>query len=78
MSYHGFTLRLPESVYAEVTRRKRKSLTAYVVEAVVEKLARDREAEIRMGLQSLVGSVDPEEFALWETAQREAMKKIDD
>lgn len=74
MSFHGFTLRLPETVYQEVKKRKRKSVTAFVVEAIEEKLAREKDSDIRRGLQSLSGSVDEAEFALWMKAQEEAMR----
>lgn len=69
---------MPKEVYSEVKKRKRTSVTAYVVEAVEEKLARDKEEEIREGLLSLVGSVDRDEIEPFLEAQRRAFAKGDD
>gem|GEM_PF-6613715 len=73
----SFTLRMPSEVYAQVRKRKKKSVTEFVIEAVEEKLAREREEEIRLGFESLAEDFDRGEFELWAGAQHRAMKHID-
>jgi hypothetical protein len=78
MASKGFTLRLPTDLYKALKKRKKKSMTAYVVEAIQEKVARDSEEEMARDLECLAGSVDSDEFALWMKAQRKAMKHAGD
>lgn len=78
MSYHGFTLRLPSAIFEEVKRRKRKSVAAFVVEAVEEKLAREKEEELRLGFMNLAGGVDREEIQPLLDAQKRALARADD
>ncbi|MBI3743488.1 MAG: hypothetical protein HY261_04295 [Chloroflexi bacterium] len=56
--------------------RKHRSLTGYIVEAVEEKLARDREEELRLGFASLAGTAD-DDSAAWIGAQRGSMGEVD-
>ena len=74
----SFTLRMPLDVYAKVRERKRKSVSEFVIEAVQEKLDREQEEEVRLGFESLAADFDQAEFELWSSAQRQAMKRIDD
>lgn len=68
---------MPEDQYLEATKRKRKSLNQFILEAVEEKLVRERQAEYAAGFANLAGSVDDESRA-WLETQREAMRRIDD
>lgn len=76
MSVKAITLRLPEQTYAEALSRKRASLTEFILEAVEEKLAKERENEIRMGLANLAGDLD-EDLEPWMDTQRRTMKHLD-
>lgn len=78
MAHKNMTLRLPFELYQRVVGKRRKSFNAFVVEAIEEKIEKEREEELRKGLRSLAGSVDPEEFAFWMEAQRKAMQHVDD
>jgi hypothetical protein len=78
MDRKTLSLRLPFDVYRRLVERSRKSINSFVVQAVTEKLEREREEEIAAGLATLAGSVDEQEFALWMKAQRKAMEHIDD
>lgn len=78
MAAKTFTMRMPEDVYAQVKARKKGTVTSFVMDAVREKLARERRAELARGFQNLTGSVDMDEVLPWMGAQREAMKHIDD
>lgn len=69
----SFTLRLPLQVYEQVASRKSRSITSFIVEAVEEKLARDRQEELARGFASLVGDQD-EDVPTWLELQREAMQ----
>ena len=51
-------------------------MTSYIVTALNEKVARDREAELAAGVASLAGPSGPETEA-WIESQRIAMSKID-
>ena len=73
-----FTLRLPLELYRRIAGRRRRGMTAYVIEAVEEKLAREREDEVRAGFRTLAGSVDREEWDVLDKLQREAMTHVDD
>ena len=77
MAAKVFTLRLPEDVYEQLVARPKKSVSGYVVDAVREKLARDRREELRKSYQNLV-PVDMDEVEPWMRAQEEAMRHIDD
>jgi hypothetical protein len=78
MSTKSFTLRMPIELYGQVAARKQKSVTGFVLEAVQEKLAREREEEIRRGFESLGEDFDWDEYNLWAGLQRKAMKHVDD
>lgn len=65
-------------VYGEVSKRKRKSVTEFVLEAVEEKLAREREAELFKGFQSLVPEADLEVTERLMELQKKAMARVDD
>jgi len=77
MDAKSFTLRMPVDLYQRVSARKKKSVSQFVMEAVQEKLDRETEEEVRLGFESLAKDYDPEEYELWATAQRRAMKHID-
>jgi hypothetical protein len=77
MEGKAFTLRLPDNLYRDIAARKSKSLSAYIVQAVEEKLARDREDELRKGFASLAGDQDSD-VTSWMSAQQKAMTHIDD
>jgi hypothetical protein len=58
----AFALRRPISVYSEVDCRKRRSITELVLEALEEKLTREREEELRKGFYCLVEGDDQAAF----------------
>lgn len=62
-------------MYRGVVARKRKSVTAFVLEAVEEKLSREKDEELRRGFESLAGPIDHETRA-WIEAQRAAMGRV--
>jgi len=72
----SLTLRLPASLYKEMASRRSKSITAYIVEAVEEKIARERQEELAAGFATLVGS-DEDAGNSWQSAQQKAMKHVD-
>jgi len=75
MKARTLSVRIPEDAYIELSQRKSKSLNEFIVQAVQEKLIREREAQYAAGFASLVGS--DAEVESWQRAQREAMKHID-
>lgn len=77
MNMKTFTLRIPENLFEEVAKRKRKTTAEYVLEPVAEKVSRDREAELIRGFESLVADEDDSEASAWMGAQTEAMGRID-
>lgn len=78
MPTKNFTLRLSLQTYAEVDARKKRSIAEYVMEAIEEKIARDKERDLSLGFESLAGSVDEEELSGLMRAQRTVMNRIDD
>ena len=77
MDPKSFTLRMPLDLYNQIAIRKQKSVTGFVIEAVQEKLDREREEEIQRGFQQLGADFDWEEYELWAGLQQKAMKHID-
>ncbi len=69
---------MPIEVYRQVESRKRRSVTEFVLQAVEEKIARERQEELQRGFETLAGSFDEEESRNFASAQREAMKRVDD
>jgi hypothetical protein len=69
---------MPNEMYEQVAARKKQSMTQFVIDAVQEKLERDRREEMRKGFESLADDFDADEFALWNAAQRATAKHIDD
>jgi len=76
MEYKSITLRIPSDLYKQVVVRESSSVTSYIVTAVNEKVARDREAELAAGFALLAGPIGPETEA-WIESQRIAMSQID-
>src|SRR4051794_3880870 len=76
MDDKAFTLWLPGNLYHQIECRKAKSLTAYILQPVEEKLARDREEQLRIGFASLADAALDEDAELWMQAQRTAMKNV--
>ena len=75
MSQRAFTLRLTPEMFARI-REHGGSTTGFIVEAIEEKLARERREAIRRGFESLADKPDAES-GQWIEAQREAMKRVD-
>ena len=75
--YTALTLRLPEKTYKEVKAKKGRSVTGYIVEAVEEKIQREREEEIAAGFACLAGEKIDKETKFWLKAQKRAMKHGD-
>jgi hypothetical protein len=78
MDAKNFTLRMPLDLYQRVAHRKKKSVSEFVIDAVREKLDREREEEVRIGFESLAQDYDQPEYDLWAGAQKRAMKHADD
>ena len=76
MSTKSLTLRLTQETYREVEARKKGSITGYIVEAIREKLERDKQEELEKGFESLAGPRD-KQTDLWLREQRKAMKNVD-
>ena len=75
MSEKSFTMRMSEETYEEVKRRADRSVTQFVREAVVEKLARARGEEIEKGLLTLID--DDEDMSTIQASQRKAIENAD-
>ncbi|MEI8282659.1 MAG: hypothetical protein WCG75_09670 [Armatimonadota bacterium] len=82
METKAFTTRLPlqvcEAMATYVAEKKASSVNQFVTEAVEEKLARDRQDELRKGFALLGEDFDSSEVEPWIDLQREAAKHIDD
>ena len=76
MRTKNLTLRIPEAVYRQVAEQKHGTATGYIVQAIEEKLARDRDSELKKGFACLAGEPDDESSG-WIEAQKEAMKRVD-
>lgn len=72
----SLTLRLPLELYRELTLRKKKSVSQFVVDAVTEKLARERQEELARGFAELAGPID-DETSEWMKAQEQAMQHVE-
>ena len=64
-------------MYEQVKANKKGSLTSFIVEAVEEKLAREKEADLARGFASLASDLD-EDLSPWIDLQMEAMRHVDD
>jgi len=77
MSTKAFTLRLPSVLYREVAQRKEKSMTQFVLEAIEEKVERERQSELRAGFATLADGANEDETWPWQELQQEAMNRVD-
>ena len=71
------SVRFPKHLIDEVDRRHGGTTTDYVVQAVQEKLLREREAEIAAGLACLAGDDEANDISDFAPAQRRAMARVD-
>ncbi|HVL39015.1 MAG TPA: hypothetical protein VM328_06450 [Fimbriimonadaceae bacterium] len=72
-----YPIRFPADVAEQVERRKQRSVSEYVVEAVREKLERDRDAEIVAGLACLADDAEANDIGDFEEAQAEVFGRGD-
>ena len=78
MSTRAFTMRLPTELYEEIRKRQERGITAYVVEAVKERIRQERNDELARSLAVLAEDDSHIDYALFEAGQREAMKHVGD
>ena len=69
---------MPSVTYDAVVERKARSITEFIVEAIDEKLAKDREDDLAKGFALLGDSELDEDYPIWAELQSHAMKHIDD
>ena len=69
------TVRMPVELVSDM--ESRGGTTVYIIEAVREKLARDKQAEIAAGLRCLADNPDEEDFSALIAAQAKVMARVD-